>query len=39
VIQLGRHLAAIESIKKAVSPAVVTEILRSSEEFFEGSLR
>ena len=39
VIQLGRHLAAIESIKKAVSPAVVSEILRSSEEFFEGSLR
>ena len=37
VIQLGRHIAAIESIKKAASQAAVTEILRSSEEFFEGS--
>jgi excisionase family DNA binding protein len=36
VIQLGRHMAAIESIKKAVSPAVVVEVLRSAEEFFEG---
>jgi hypothetical protein len=36
VIQLGRHIAAVESIKKASSPAVVVEILRSAEELFEG---
>ena len=33
VIQLGRHIAAIESIKKATSVAAVQEILRSAEEY------
>jgi PTS system nitrogen regulatory IIA component len=36
VIQLGRHIAAVESIKKASSTAVVVEVLRSAEELFEG---
>lgn len=33
VIQLGRHIVAIENIKKAASAAAVREILRSSEEY------
>ncbi len=33
VIQLGRHIAAIEKIKKAGSKEAVTEILRAAEEY------
>lgn len=33
VIQVGRHIAAIESIKKASTAAAVTEILRGSEDY------
>ena len=35
VIQIGRHLVAIENIKKATTTAGVSEILRASEAYFE----
>ena len=36
VIELGRHLAAIESVKRAPTPEAVTDILRNAEAYFEG---
>ena len=35
VIQVGRHLAAIENIKRATTPAAVTQILRATDAFFQ----
>jgi len=36
VIQIGRHLSAIEGIKRAPSTAAVQEILRAAEAYFES---
>jgi len=37
LIQVGRHITAVESIKKATSPAAVTEALKAADMSFEGS--